>query len=63
MNYTSNFDPSTSVSRLDTDPVYERQWRMSKKSVAAIHDYLGKIKRRVTVLKVRILFPGTFQIR
>ncbi len=38
--------------RLDTDPVYERQWRMSRKSVAAIHDYLGKIKRRVTVIKV-----------
>ena len=37
--------------RLDTDPVYERQWRKSGKSVAAIQDYLGKIKRRVTVLK------------
>ena len=37
--------------RLDTDPVYERQWRKSSKSVAAIHDYLGKIKRRVSVIK------------
>ena len=37
--------------RLDTDPVYERQWRKSVKSVAAIHDYLGKIKRRTAVLK------------
>jgi hypothetical protein len=33
---------------------------MSKKSVAAIHDYLGKIKRRVTVIKVRgsVADPG-----
>ena len=37
--------------RLDTDPVYERQWRRSNKSVAAIHDYLGKVRRRATVLK------------
>lgn len=37
--------------RLDTDPVYERQWKKSNKSVAAIHDYLGKIKRRICVLK------------
>lgn len=37
--------------RLDTDPVYERQWKKSNKSVAAIHDYLGKIKRRICILK------------
>ena len=36
---------------LDSDQVYERQWRLSDMSVAAISDYLGKVKRRATVLK------------
>ena len=36
---------------LNTDPVYERQWRKSNKSVAAIHDYLSKISKNVTVFK------------
>jgi len=36
---------------LDTDLVYERQWRRSTKSGAAIQDYLGKMVRRQPVLK------------
>ena len=36
---------------LDTDLVYERQWRRSTKSGAAIQDYLGKMLRRQPVLK------------
>jgi len=36
---------------LDTDPVYSRQWQQSIKSVAAIHDYLSKMKKRSEVLK------------
>ena len=31
--------------------VYERQWKLSNMSVAAISDYLGKVKRRSLVLK------------
>jgi hypothetical protein len=36
---------------LDTDLVYERQWRRSSKSGAAIQDYLAKMRRRGPVLK------------
>ena len=36
---------------LDSDQVYERQWRSSNLSVVAIKDYLAKIKRRSLVLR------------
>ena len=36
---------------LETDPVYIRQWQNSNKSIAAIHDYLSKMKKRSEVLK------------
>jgi hypothetical protein len=36
---------------LDSDQVYDRQWRLSNLSVVAIKDYLAKIKRRSLVLK------------
>ena len=36
---------------LDSDHVYERQWKLSDFSANAIADYLGKIKRRSLVLK------------
>lgn len=36
---------------LDSDHVYERQWKLSNLSVTAIKDYLAKIKRRSLVLR------------
>ena len=36
---------------LDSDQVYDRQWRLSNLSVVAIKDYLSKIKRRSLVLR------------
>ena len=36
---------------LDSDHVYERQWKLSNLSTTAISDYLGKIKRRSLVLR------------
>jgi len=36
---------------LDTDPVYSRQWQQSKKSMASIHDYLAKMKKRGEVIR------------
>ena len=36
---------------LDSDHVYDRQWRLSNLSVLAIKDYLGKVKRRSLVLR------------
>ena len=36
---------------LDTDQVYDRQWRLSNLSIVAIKDYLEKIKRRSLVLR------------
>ncbi|XP_064475792.1 NBAS subunit of NRZ tethering complex-like [Ornithodoros turicata] len=35
---------------LDSDLVYQRQWRKSSASVASIHDYLGKITKCTWVL-------------
>ncbi|KAM7430043.1 hypothetical protein ABFA07_019200 [Porites harrisoni] len=35
---------------LDSDLVYQKQWRKSHVSVASIHDYLSKVKNRLWVL-------------
>ncbi|XP_031558111.1 neuroblastoma-amplified sequence-like isoform X2 [Actinia tenebrosa] len=35
---------------LDSDLVYQKQWRKSRVSVASIHDYLSKVKNRLWVL-------------
>ena len=36
---------------LDSDQVYERQWKLSDMSTTAISDYFTKIKRRSLVLR------------
>ena len=36
---------------LDSDQVYERQWKMSNLTTTAISDYLTKVKRRSLVLR------------
>ena len=36
---------------LDSDPVYRRQWQQSNKSMASIHDYLAKMKKRSEVVR------------
>ncbi|XP_046403983.1 neuroblastoma-amplified sequence-like [Ischnura elegans] len=46
---------------LDCDLVYQRQWRNSNVTLATIHDYLGKVTKRLWVLKECVSrVPDTF---
>ncbi|XP_048583516.1 NBAS subunit of NRZ tethering complex isoform X2 [Nematostella vectensis] len=46
---------------LDSDLVYQKQWRKARVSVASIHDYLSKVKNRLWVLNECVeRVPETF---
>ncbi|XP_022807104.1 neuroblastoma-amplified sequence-like isoform X1 [Stylophora pistillata] len=47
---------------LDSDLVYQKQWRKSPVSVASIHDYLSKVKNRLWVLNECVVrVPETYE--
>ena len=48
---------------LDSDQVYERQWKLSNMSTTAISDYLTKIKRRSLVSFYRVFPLGTWPLK